>query len=140
MSRLISTSAGWATGKVAVTNSNVGKVDLVSSLTLTAAAVDTLSTTQSATAPVIINGATIAVTSVGVARVAPAGAVTGVILAPGTVPGQSIAVINESAAINTVTFAAAGTSNVADGVSAVLAGLRYMEFVWNSVTARWYRS
>lgn len=140
MAKVLTTFAGWSASKVIVSNSNVGKCDLVTSLALTAAAVDTLSTTQSATAPVLASAGTIAVTSVGTSRVAPAGAVTGVILAVGTVPGQILTVINESSAVNTVTFAAAGTSNVADGVSSVIAGLRAARFVWDSGTSLWYRS
>jgi hypothetical protein len=97
-----------------------------------------LSLGQSATAPDVANSGTIATAGVSsVARVAPTGARTGVILAAGTWDGQICHVINESA--NTVTFAAAATSNVADGTSAVVAALRSMTFVWNSSTSRWYR-
>jgi hypothetical protein len=100
-----------------------------------------LSLGQSATAPVITNGSTITTAGVSsVARVAPGGAVTGIILGAGTWDGQICHVINESAAASTVTFAAAGTSNVADGTSAVVTGLRSMTFVWNSSTSRWYRT
>lgn len=72
-------------------------------------------------------------------RVAPAAAVAGVILAKGAYPGQECAIINESVAASTVTFAAAGTSNVADGVGSVIAGLTAKAFVWDSVTQLWYR-
>lgn len=75
-----------------------------------------------------------------IARSAPGGAITGVILQPGTSPGQRVTVVNESAAANTITFAAAGTSNVADGVTTVIPGLRASTFWWDSVTARWYRT
>jgi len=47
------------------------------------------------------------------------GAYTGIILAVGTVDGQQLTLINNTA--NSVTFAAQGTSNVADGASAVIA-------------------
>lgn len=97
-----------------------------------------LSLGQSATAPVIVNGNTITTIHVTVARVAPGGAVTGIILAVGTISGQVCTVINESAAGNTVTFAAAGTSNVADGVGSVIAGLNCRTFVWDSSTSLWY--
>lgn len=99
---------------------------------------DKFSVSESSTAPVITNGTTIATATVGTARVAPAGAVTGIILAAGTVAGQTVAVINESA--NTVTFAAPGTSNVADGTGAVIAGSRAMAFLWDSQTNLWYRT
>lgn len=76
--------------------------------------------------------------SLSVARVAPTGAFTGMILAPGRSPGQQKVVVNESVAANTITFAASGTSNVADGASCVIAGLRQMTFIWDAVTALWY--
>lgn len=66
------------------------------------------------------------------------GAVTGVILTAGTLDGQELTLINIEAT-NTVTFAAAATSNVADGASAVIAALRAVKFTWDSVSARWYR-
>lgn len=95
---------------------------------------------QSATAPAVANAGTITTTGVGVARVAPGGAVTGIILQSGVVPGQSCWVINEAAGANSITFAASGTSHVADGVSDVLAGLTARLFIWDSVTALWYKS
>lgn len=63
---------------------------------------------------------------------------TGVILTAGTIDGQTICLINTTAA-NSITFAAAGTSNVADGTSAVIPALRAMIFTWDAGTARWYR-
>jgi hypothetical protein len=59
------------------------------------------------------------------------------VLDPGTADGQTICIINTSP--NSITFAAAGTSNVADGVSAVIPALRAMIFTWSATTARWYR-
>ena len=67
-----------------------------------------------------------------------AGAVTGVILTAGTYSGQKVTLVNTSA--NSITFAAAGTSNVADGTSAVLAANRAMTLWWDSTSARWYRT
>ncbi|MFN2466142.1 MAG: beta strand repeat-containing protein [Candidatus Dormibacteria bacterium] len=96
---------------------------------------------QSATAPAVASAGTIATAGVRVARVAPTAAVTGVILAAGTVAGQQVTVINEATTTTfSVTFAAAATSNVADGVSSVIPGLAASTFTWDSVTARWYRS
>jgi len=93
---------------------------------------------QSAAADAVATGGTITTAGVSAARVAPTGAVTGVILAVGTTGGQMCQVVNESAAGNTVTFAVAATSNVANGVSSVIAGLRARSFVWNSSTSLWY--
>ena len=93
---------------------------------------------QSASAPAIASNGTITTVGVSVARVAPGSAVTGIILAVGTTGGQVCTVVNESAAGNTVTFAASGTSNVADGTSSVIAGLNARRFVWDSGTSLWY--
>lgn len=93
---------------------------------------------ESATAVVIINGNTIATAGLKVSRVAPGGAVTGIILAAGTYPTQEITVVNESTAANSVTFAAVGTSFVADGVSSVIAGLNARRFQWDSATSTWF--
>jgi hypothetical protein len=86
----------------------------------------------------ITTGGTITTAGVGVAVVAPAAAVTGVILQAGTVDGQTITVLNTSVAGNTVTFAAASTSLVADGTSSVIAGLTARRFVWNAAAGRWF--
>jgi hypothetical protein len=69
--------------------------------------------------------------------VAPAAAITGVILAAGTVDGQTVIIINNSA--NSITFAAAGTSNVADGTGSVIAANTAAMFVWAATPARWFR-
>lgn len=74
----------------------------------------------------------------GVVRVTAAAAVTGIILGAGTTPGQNLTVIHEGAAANTITFAASGTSNVADGTSDVITGPTARCFVWDSITALWY--
>lgn len=93
-------------------------------------------------AQVIANGNTITLpANTTVVRVAPAAAVTGIIMPTQTGGnGQIVIVINTSAAANTVTFAAAGTSGVADGVSAVIAGLTMKVFVWDATEALWYHS
>lgn len=74
-----------------------------------------------------------------VVRVTAAGAVTGITLPAGTRPGQLLVVIHEGAAANTLTMAAAGTSNVAGGVTAIWAGLNAHMVVWDSITALWYQ-
>jgi len=93
---------------------------------------------QSLTAAVITNGATINTVSIGVTRVAPTANVTGIILATGSYSGQMQTVINE--ANFTVTFAVAGTSNVADGVTSPIPALCSRRFVWDSATSLWYRN
>jgi hypothetical protein len=72
-------------------------------------------------------------------RVTAAGAVAGVIMTAGTRDGQICTIIHESVAANTITMAAAATSNVADGTGNVIAGLTAASFRWNSNTSRWYR-
>jgi hypothetical protein len=77
---------------------------------------------------------------IGQVRVSPAAAVTGVILQQGLYNGQAVWVVNEAVAANTVTFAAAGTSFVADGAGAALAGLTGRLFVWDAPSLLWYRA
>jgi hypothetical protein len=62
--------------------------------------------------------------------VATSGAVTDVIIAAGAYDGQMIKVLNRSA--NTITFAAAGTSRVADGSASVVGARRGLVFVWDA--------
>jgi hypothetical protein len=64
------------------------------------------------------------------------GAVTGVILSAGTIDGQECVLVNTSA--NSITFATAATSNVADGTSAVIAANTRMSLTWSQTAARWY--
>lgn len=71
-----------------------------------------------------------------VLRTTNAGAVTGAILTPGK-DGKFALVINEGT--GSVTFAAAGTSNVADGVGSVIAVNTAARFIYNGNTALWYR-
>lgn len=94
---------------------------------------------ESSTAFAVGTGGTIPTAGLYTSRVAPAGAVTGVILQAGQYPGQEVMIINESIAANTITPAVAGTSHIADGVSGVIAGLTAKGYVWDSVTALWYR-
>ena len=65
------------------------------------------------------------------------GAVTGIILAAGTNGGQQVAVVNTSAS-NSVTFAASGTSHVADGTSDVIQPLQAATYTWDANTSLWY--
>jgi hypothetical protein len=81
------------------------------------------------------NNATITTSGVGVARVNPSGAVTGIILQSGTRGGQRVTVVNESG--HTLTMAASGTSNVADGTSDIIQSNAAREYVWDSGTSLW---
>jgi hypothetical protein len=89
-------------------------------------------------AQVLASSGTISTAGRGTAKVAPAGNVTGIVLLGGTSDGQQCTVINESAF--TVTFAAAGTSNVADGASDVIAALSSRLFTWDFSTGLWYKA
>ena len=91
-------------------------------------------------AQTIAGSGTINHNNCGAANVNAAGAVTGIIIQAGTVQGQTLDIFVTSAAANTLTMAAAATSNVADGTSTVLAGLRAYRFIWDVASARWYRA
>lgn len=83
------------------------------------------------------SGTIVVAAGTGISRVAPAANITGVILTAGTISGQTVVVVNEAAF--TITFAAAGTSHVADGTSDVIAALTARMFVWDASTSLWYR-
>lgn len=74
-----------------------------------------------------------------VIRISAAAATTGASLPLGTLNGQLLLIVITTAIANTVTFAAAGTSNVAGGASVSLAGLASHLFVWDVVSALWYQ-
>lgn len=93
---------------------------------------------QSAAAATPADNATITTANIGVARVAPTAARTGIILQAGTIAGQTVTVLNEAAAANSITFAAA-SSNVADANASPIPGLTARRFVWDSGTSLWYR-
>lgn len=86
----------------------------------------------------LTNDATITLPTGCVKVVDNGGAVTGIILTAGVVDGQILHIVNAAAA--TVTFAASGTSNVADGTSAVIAANRAISLIWDSGTSLWYRT
>ena len=89
----------------------------------------------------LINGGTIAglITGGVVWTYTPAGAVTAAILAPpiDQTKAVTVMIINESAS-HSITFDVAGTSNVADGASCVIAALTRTTFVWSPHTTLWY--
>ncbi len=69
-------------------------------------------------------------------RVNPAGNITGVILAAGSFGDDRVTVINESAF--TITFAASGTSHVADGVLDIIVANSARTYIWSAGTSLWY--
>lgn len=98
-----------------------------------------LLTLRGNTAQALAASGTITTAGLGISRVNPGAACTGVILQAGTVDGQVVVVENTNAA-NTVTMAAAGTSHVADGVSDVIAVLTSRMFTWNATAGLWSRA
>lgn len=96
-----------------------------------------LATGQSSTTPDPGNNGTITTANIGLARVTPAANRTGLILQAGTVAGQKCTVNNNSASF-TLTFAASGTSHVAQGASLTIAANGKYDFSWDSVAALWY--
>lgn len=86
----------------------------------------------------LTNSATITL-PVGINKVVDnGGAVTGIIMTAGLYDGQIVNIINAAAA--SVTFATAGTSNVADGTSAVIAANRAVTLIYDSGSSLWYRT
>lgn len=92
---------------------------------------------ESGSAPALATSGTITTSGVGVARVAPTGNVTAVILQAGTQVSQQIIVRNESAF--TIAFAASGTSHVADGATLAIPANTQRLFTWSTSTSLWYR-
>ena len=68
-----------------------------------------------------------------------AAATTGATLPQGTVDGQLLWITITTAAANTVTFAAAGTSFVAGGAATSLAGLATHLLRWHAPSALWFQ-
>jgi hypothetical protein len=93
---------------------------------------------QSDTAQTVTDNGTISTSGLGVARVSPSSAVTGVILPAGTAASQQLTVINEAS--YPVAFATSGTSNVADGTADIIAASTAHSFVWDSAESLWYAS
>jgi hypothetical protein len=86
----------------------------------------------------VITGGTFTTANVGTTRANPAGNVSGMILQAGTISGQQFTIFNES--LFSITFAVAGTSNVADGTADAINALAGRTFIWNSGTSQWYPS
>ena len=90
-------------------------------------------------AQAITTGGTIVVGNVGKVRLNPAGAVTGVIMPAGQYDGQLVSLLNIAVAANTITFAAAGTSLVADGATTAIAGVVGRMLQWDATAALWFK-
>ncbi len=62
---------------------------------------------------------------------------TGLIISAGRWDGEEVELLHNTAT-NTLTFAVAATSNVADGASAIIQPFTRMRLVWDATSARWY--
>jgi len=62
---------------------------------------------------------------------------TGVILEAGRVDGQRVFVTNISDAAETITFATAATSNVANGTAMIVARYESVPFIWSETLGKW---
>jgi hypothetical protein len=94
-------------------------------------------TTPSQAQTITANGSTIFIQWYGNVLLTMGASFTGAIMQAGGFDGQEVTVINNSA--NTLTFAVAGTSHVADGVADVIPALAARTFKWSAVTSLWYR-
>lgn len=93
-------------------------------------------TPKSGTPPTIANSGTFTHNGHGACVVTTGGAVTGAIVQPGTVHGQHLILMNNSA--NTITMAAAATSHVIGGTAAIVPAVAALHLVWNALDSRWY--
>jgi hypothetical protein len=82
------------------------------------------------------NGQTFFTNQGSVIRITSAAAFTGLIVQPGQFDGQVCYILNSGAF--TLTMAAAGVSNVANGVACVVQPTAALCLVWNAVAALWF--
>jgi hypothetical protein len=91
----------------------------------------------------LVNGSTVLWSAGGgTYAVTSAANVTGIIIAAPAQPvdfGGAIMTVLNSGSF-TVTFAASGTSNVADGVADVIPALQAATFIWDTFSGLWYRA
>lgn len=108
-------------------SSTVGKISLASP-----------TSSPVATVQVIANGSTITLPTGGTNQLitSSAGAVTGILMTAGRFDGETVTLIKTDA--GSATFAAVGTSLVADGVSAIIAANTRMTLVYDAGSAKWY--
>ena len=105
-----------------------GRIDKVGSIQFSADAVQALST--SGTIKTATDG------QFGLIPVTETGAVTGMILEAPTRGNSQVTIVNRSNF--SITFAASGTSHVADGVSDVIAALTARAYTYDTGTSLWY--
>ena len=96
-------------------------------------------TNPSNTQTLSANGSTIYNQWFGFVRVVLSASCTGTIMQAGSYDNQALTVRNTDT-IYTITFAAAGTSRVADGASDVIAAGREATYHWDAAASLWYRS
>lgn len=96
----------------------------------------TTPTPRTGTVPTLAGSGTVSHNGCGVSIVTTGGAVTGIIVQVGTVHGQELTIVNASA--NTITMAAAATSNVAGGTAAIVPANAALKLIWNALDSRWY--
>jgi hypothetical protein len=96
-----------------------------------------LTARQSPAVQMIGNGGTIVTVGMRSVWVAASAAVTGVAVQPGTQQGQTIIVIHNGPAANTIGFGAATASHVQDGAMPI-AGLASRILIWNDENKLWY--
>jgi hypothetical protein len=87
---------------------------------------------------VIASGQIIPTLGLGLSRCTVAANASAAVMVAGVRDGQIVTVENQDAT-HTITFAASGTSNVADGTSDVIAALTARSYEWNATKALWYR-
>lgn len=91
-----------------------------------------------ATTAVAATNQVIPTVGIAISRCTVAANASAAVLAAGIRDGQQVIVENQDAS-HTITFAASGTSNVADGTSDVVAALSASMFEWNAAKALWYK-
>jgi hypothetical protein len=96
-----------------------------------------LTTRESPAVQMIGNGSTIVTVGMHSVWVAASAAVTGVAVQAGTQQGQTIVVIHNGPAANTIGFGAAAASHVQDGAMPI-AGLTSRILIWNDESKLWY--
>jgi hypothetical protein len=97
-----------------------------------------LSSPVTAAQAISANGQTITLPTTGFNKLLSSNAAyTGLIMTVGAYDGQIITLIHNTAT-NTLTFAASGTSKVADGVLAIIQPLTSMRLTWDATSGLWY--
>jgi hypothetical protein len=133
-----SAAAAYSSAAAGPAAAHTNTVERATGLTTTAG--NWVTDFQSASAQALGNDSSILTEAVRTVRVTASTAVRGVILGSGHSRGQLITIIHEGAPANTITFAAADTSHVADGAADSITGLSSRTYVWNAGNNLWYPS